>query len=48
MSLATFNMHHAHPEAIVRGLRGGFLTQTDYNHLSQCETVDGRFLNCKF
>jgi V-type H+-transporting ATPase subunit d len=43
--LATFNIHHAFPEALVRGMRSSFLKDSDYHHLSQCETLDDVRLN---
>lgn len=39
--LGTFNLEHGFPEAVVRGFRSGFLTDYDYHHLTQCETLDG-------
>ena len=38
--MATFNMLHGFPEAIVRGYRSGFLGDSDYHHLTQCETLE--------
>jgi len=38
--LATFNILHGFTEAIVRGFRSSFLTDTDYHHLTQCETLE--------
>ena len=38
--LATFNMQHGFVEALVRGLRSGFLEDQDYHHLSQCESLE--------
>lgn len=43
--MATFNIHHAYPEALVRGMRSSFLKDSDYHHLSQCETLDDVRLN---
>jgi hypothetical protein len=39
--ITTFNMQHGFPEAIVRGFRSGLLKDSDYHHLSQCETLEG-------
>lgn len=38
--LSTFNIHHGYPEALVRGMRSGFLQDQDYHHLTQCETLE--------
>ena len=43
--LTTFNILHAFPEALVRGMRNSFLSDTDYNHMTQCETLDDVRLN---
>jgi len=43
--LATFNILHAFPEALVRGMRSSFLQDPDYHHLTQCETLDDIRLN---
>lgn len=43
--LTTFNVFHGFPEALVRGMRSSFLTDADYHHLTQCETVDDVRLN---
>ena len=42
--LTTFNMLHGYAEAIVRGFRTGFLNDSDYHHLTQCETLEVRQL----
>jgi V-type H+-transporting ATPase subunit d len=39
--ITTFNIEHGFAEAVVRGFRSGFLTDYDYHHLTQCETLDG-------
>ena len=39
--LNTFNMQHGYMEALVRGYRSGFLSESEYRHLAQCETIDG-------
>ena len=41
--MSTFNMQHGYSEALVRGYKSGFLTDQDYRHLCQCETLDGFF-----
>ena len=38
--LSTFNMLHGFSEGIVRGFRSSFLNDTDYHHLTQCETLE--------
>ena len=38
--LATFNMQHGFAEALIRGFRSGFLQDSDYHHLTQCETLE--------
>lgn len=43
--IATFNILHAFPEALVRGMRSSFLADSDYHHLTQCETLDDVRLN---
>ena len=37
----TFNMQHGYSEALVRGYRSGFLTESDYHHITQCESLEG-------
>eukprot|EP00985_Skeletonema_marinoi_P013807 scaffold6900_cov93-Skeletonema_marinoi.AAC.5 len=44
-NLATFNILHGFPEALVRGMRSSFLADADYHHLTQCETLDDVRLN---
>ena len=44
-SIATFNIQHGFPEALVRGMRSSFLGDADYHHLTQCETLDDIRLN---
>jgi len=44
-SLSTFNILHGFPEALVRGMRLSFLQDSDYHHLTQCETLDDVRLN---
>ena len=43
--MATFNILHGFPEALVRGMRSSFLSDADYHHLTQCETLDDVRLN---
>jgi len=40
MELSFFNVNHGFPEAIVRGLRSGFLTADDYRRLGSAETLE--------
>ena len=40
----TFNMQHGYSEALVRGYKSGFLTENEYRHIAQCETLEGRRL----
>jgi V-type H+-transporting ATPase subunit d len=44
-NIATFNILHGFPEALVRGFRSSFLGDADYHHLTQCETLDDIRLN---
>jgi V-type H+-transporting ATPase subunit d len=44
-NMATFNILHGFPEALVRGMRSSFLGDQDYHHLTQCETLDDIRLN---
>ena len=43
--MCTFNILHGFPEALVRGMRSSFLKDSDYHHLTQCETLDDVRLN---
>ncbi len=43
--MPTFNMHHGFTEALVRGLRSGFLDDSAYHHLTQCESLDDVKMN---
>ena len=43
--MTTFNMAHGFPEALVRGMRSGFLSDTDYHHLTQCENLEDVKMN---
>lgn len=40
-----FNILHGYPEALVRGMRSSFLQDSDYHHLTQCESLDDVRLN---
>jgi len=40
MELSLFNINNGFVEAVVRGLRSGFLTQEDYRRLSNSETLE--------
>jgi V-type H+-transporting ATPase subunit d len=39
--MTTFNIDSGFLEALVRGYRSGFLKDTDYHHLTQCEMLEG-------
>lgn len=39
--IATFNIHYGFEEALIRGYRSGFLTESDYHRMVQCETLEG-------
>mmetsp|Transcript_40659 Transcript_40659/g.57173 ORF Transcript_40659/g.57173 Transcript_40659/m.57173 type:complete len:391 (+) Transcript_40659:57-1229(+) len=43
--MATFNILHGFPEALVRGMRNSFLQDSDYHHMTQCETLEDVKLN---
>lgn len=43
--LSTFNVQHGFAEALLRGMRSSFLSDPDYHHLTQCETLDDVRLN---
>jgi len=43
--MTTFNILHGFQEALVRGMRSSFMGDTDYHHLTQCETLDDIRLN---
>jgi V-type H+-transporting ATPase subunit d len=44
-NICTFNIQHGFAEALLRGMRSSFLADTDYHHLTQCETLDDVRLN---
>ena len=43
--LTTFNIQHGFAEALLRGMRSSFMKDSDYHHLTQCETLDDVRLN---
>eukprot|EP00753_Platysulcus_tardus_P008339 PLAT15903.1.p2 GENE.PLAT15903.1~~PLAT15903.1.p2 ORF type:complete len:394 (-),score=208.31 PLAT15903.1:129-1310(-) len=43
--LVEFNQHDAYLVSMVKGFRSGFLTETEYHHLCQCDTLDDVKLN---
>lgn len=43
--MSTFNMLHGFVEALVRGYRSGFLKDTDYHHLTQCDALEDVKMN---
>lgn len=43
--ITTFNILHGFSEALVRGMRSSFLQDSDYHHVTQCETLDDVRLN---
>jgi len=43
--MTDFNIYHGYPEALVRGMRCSFLSDADYHHLTQCESLDDIKLN---
>lgn len=42
MAEFSFNVDHGYLEGLVRGMKGGILTQTDYHNLAQCDTLEGK------
>uniref|UniRef100_A0A3Q4BRJ8 V-type proton ATPase subunit n=1 Tax=Mola mola TaxID=94237 RepID=A0A3Q4BRJ8_MOLML len=40
MAELSFNVDHGYLEGLVRGMKAGILTRTDYHNLSQCETLE--------
>jgi hypothetical protein len=44
-SIADFNIQHGFTEALVRGMRSSFLPDSDYHHLTQCESLEDVKLN---
>ena len=43
--MCTFNIAHGFVESLVRGMRNSFLTDSDYHHLTQCDTLDDCKMN---
>ena len=43
--ITTFNILHGFPEALIRGMRNSFLLDSDYHHLTQCDTLEDVKLN---
>lgn len=41
MAELTFNVDHGYLEGLVRGMKAGILTSTDYHNLAQCDTLEG-------
>lgn len=38
----SFNVDHGYLEGLVRGMKAGILSQTDYHNLAQCDTLEGK------
>mmetsp|Transcript_11135 Transcript_11135/g.16964 ORF Transcript_11135/g.16964 Transcript_11135/m.16964 type:complete len:399 (-) Transcript_11135:207-1403(-) len=43
--MSTFNMQHGFVEALIRGYRSGFLKDTDYHHMTQCDVLEDVKMN---
>eukprot|EP00545_Synedropsis_sp_CCMP1620_P009426 CAMPEP_0119029702 /NCGR_PEP_ID=MMETSP1176-20130426/40649_1 /TAXON_ID=265551 /ORGANISM="Synedropsis recta cf, Strain CCMP1620" /LENGTH=390 /DNA_ID=CAMNT_0006986053 /DNA_START=542 /DNA_END=1714 /DNA_ORIENTATION=- len=43
--MSMFNVLHGFPEALIRGMRNSFLLDSDYHHLTQCESLEDVKLN---
>lgn len=43
--MSDFNIQHGFVEALIRGMRSSFLSDADYHHLTQCETLEDVKLN---
>lgn len=41
MAELSFNVDHGYLEGLVRGMKAGILTHTDYQNLAQCDTLEG-------
>lgn len=41
MEELSFNVDHGYLEGLVRGMKAGILTQSDYHNLAQCDTLEG-------
>lgn len=42
MAELSFNVDHGYLEGLVRGMKAGILTQSDYHNLAQCDTLEGK------
>lgn len=42
MAELSFNVNHGYLEGLVRGMKAGILTRTDYHNLAQCDTLEGK------
>ncbi|TNN69895.1 V-type proton ATPase subunit d 2 [Liparis tanakae] len=40
MAELSFNVDHGYLEGLVRGMKAGILTRTDYHNLAQCDTLE--------
>ena len=45
--ISTFNINHGFVEALVRGFRSGFLTDSDYSRIQQSESLEDIKMNLK-
>jgi len=43
--MTTFNIQHGFTESLVRGMRNSFLADSDYHHMTQCESLEDVKLN---
>jgi hypothetical protein len=41
-SMLTYNVNDGYLEGLLRGYVSGILAKTDYNNLTQCETLEGK------
>lgn len=50
MAELSFNVDHGYLEGLVRGMKAGILTCTDYHNLAQCDTLEGKNIvsHCHF
>ena len=44
MEALLFNSHSGYLEGVVRGYKAGLISQNQYSNLTQCENLDGQFL----
>lgn len=42
MAELSFNVDHGYLEGLVRGMKAGILTASDYHNLAQCDTLQGK------